>query len=141
LPALFICFSPSATLLLWRMLNRVTSIVLLVALLSANFSRLFVYAGFELNKKYIATQLCENRDKPLLHCDGKCYFMKKVKQAQEKDKSNERETQKSLFQEVFVKSSSSIKFFSQVVSTVFTPYQVLKATPFSGVVFHPPQIA
>jgi hypothetical protein len=123
------------------MLNRVTAMVLLVALLSANFSRLFVYAGFELNKEYIATQLCENKDKPLLHCDGHCYFMKKVKLAQEKEKSNERQTQKSLFQEVFVKSSSSVKFFSKVIATVFTPYQVLKAAPFSGAVFQPPQLA
>jgi hypothetical protein len=123
------------------MLNRVTSIVLLVALLSANFSRLFVYAGFELNKEYIATQLCENKDKPQLHCDGHCYFMKKVKQVQEKEKSNERQTQKSLFQEVFVKSSSSVVFFSQVVDIVFTPYQTLKTTPFSGAVFQPPQLA
>jgi len=123
------------------MLNRVTSIVLLVALLSANFSRLFVYAGFELNKEYIATQLCENRDKPLLHCNGHCYFMKKIKQAQEKDKSNERETQKSLFQEVFVKSSSSIKFFSKVVNIITTPYKMPGATPFPGIVFQPPQLA
>jgi len=123
------------------MLNRVTAIVLLVALLSANFSRLFVYAGFELNKKYIAAQLCENVDKPWLHCNGHCYFMKKVRQVQEKEKSNERQTQKSLFQEVFVKSSNSVKFFSQVLGTVFTPYQILKATPFSGAVFQPPQLA
>ncbi|MGY3211193.1 hypothetical protein [Mucilaginibacter sp. HD30] len=123
------------------MLNRVTSIVLLVALLSANFSRLFVYAGFELNKRYIVTKLCENRDKPLLHCDGKCYFMKKVKQAQEKDKNNERETQKNLFQEVFVKSSNSVKFFSNVVNTISTPYKIIAVTPFPGVVFHPPQLA
>jgi GMP synthase PP-ATPase subunit len=123
------------------MLNRVTSIVLLVALLSANFSRLFVYTGFELNKKYIVTQLCENRNKPLLHCDGHCYFMKKIKQVQEKEKGSERQTQKSLFQEVFVKSSNSIKFFSQVVNTVFTPYQLLKSTPSTGIVFQPPQLA
>lgn len=123
------------------MLNRVTALVLLVALLSANFSRLFVYAGFELNKEYIVTQLCENRDKPQLHCDGHCYFMKKIKQVQEKEKGNERQTQKSLFQEVFVKSSNSIKFFSQVVNTVITPYQLLKSTSFPGAVFQPPQLA
>ena len=123
------------------MLNRLTSIVLLVALLSANFSRLFVYAGFELNKQYIATELCENLDKPWLHCDGHCYFVKKVKQAQEKEKSNERETQKSLFQEVFVASSNSVKFYSQVLSIVSTPYKSPKTTPFTGAVFHPPQLA
>lgn len=123
------------------MLNRVTAIVLLVALLSANFSRLFVYAGFELNKKYIATQLCENRDKPLLHCDGHCYFMKKVKQVQEKEKSNERQTQKSLFQEVFVKSSNSVKFFSQVVNTITTPYKMAGTNSSLFAVFQPPQLA
>ncbi len=123
------------------MLNRVTSIVLLVAMLSANFSRLFVYAGFELNKEYIAAELCENIDKPQLHCNGHCYFEKKIKQLQEKEKSNERQTQKSLFQEVFVASDNSIKFFSQVIITVHTPYKTLSATPFSGAVFQPPRLA
>jgi len=123
------------------MLNRVTSIVLLVALLSANFSRLFVYASFELNKEYIATQLCENKAKPWLHCDGHCYFVKKVKQAQEKEKSDERQTQKSLFQEVFVASSNTIKFYSQAVNIVFAHHKTLKTIPFSGVVFQPPQLA
>ena len=66
------------------MVKRITAIVLLIALLTANYSYFFVYAGFELNKKYIATTLCENRDKPQLHCEGKCYFMKKINQASEK---------------------------------------------------------
>lgn len=123
------------------MLNRLTSFVLIVALLSANFSRLFVFAGFELNKKYIVAELCENLDKPWLHCDGHCYFMKKVKQAQEKEKSDERQTQKSLFQEVFVGSGSSVKFYSQVINIISTPYYAPKATPFPGAVFRPPQVA
>ena len=123
------------------MLTRLTSIVLIVALLSANFSRLFVFAGFKLNKKYIATELCENLDKPWLHCDGHCYFMKKVKQAQEKEKSDERQTQKSLFQEVFVASGSSVKFYSQVINIISTPYKAPTATQFSGAVFRPPQAA
>jgi len=123
------------------MLNRITSIVLLVAVLSANFSRLFVYASFELNKQYIATELCENKDKPWLHCDGHCYFMKKVKQAQEKEKSDERQTQKSLFQEVFVISSNTIKFYPGVVKIIYTPYKEPAITTFSGAVFRPPQLA
>ena len=55
-------------------------------MLSVNFSRFFVFAGFELNKNYIAAKLCENRDKPWLHCNGKCYFVKKLKQDQENDR-------------------------------------------------------
>jgi len=32
------------------------------------------------NYKYIVTELCENRDKPILACNGKCYLEKQVKE-------------------------------------------------------------
>ncbi|WP_419802841.1 hypothetical protein [Mucilaginibacter sp.] len=68
------------------MFKRIIAISLLAVLISSNFSRFFVYAGFELNKKYIAENLCINKARPWLHCNGKCYLMKKVKQAEENEK-------------------------------------------------------
>lgn len=38
--------------------------------------------GFELNREYIAAELCVNRDVPESGCNGHCYLMKKLKQAQ-----------------------------------------------------------
>lgn len=75
-------------------------------MLAGNFSRFFVFAGFELNKKYIAATLCENRDKPWLHCNGKCYFIKKIKLAQENERretarDNLNRLEVSFFQEPF----------------------------------------
>ncbi len=32
------------------------------------------------NYNYIVNELCENRDKPVLACNGKCYLEKQVKQ-------------------------------------------------------------
>lgn len=32
-----------------------------------------------LNYEYIANELCENKDKPLMACNGKCYLEKQVK--------------------------------------------------------------
>lgn len=32
------------------------------------------------NYDYIATELCENRDKPFLECNGKCYLEKQLKE-------------------------------------------------------------
>jgi len=122
------------------MLKRVTSILLLIALLMANFSYFFVYAGFELNKKYIATQLCENRDKPLLHCNGKCYFMKKVKQANDKEKSDERQSQKNLFQEVFFAKSTPPVFHTQLLRVIITPYHSSEQSVSPGSIYHPPQV-
>lgn len=40
---------------------------------------------YNLNKEYIASVLCENRNKPELACNGKCYLNKKLAQSQEKN--------------------------------------------------------
>jgi hypothetical protein len=122
------------------MLKSLTAVVLLVALLTANFTRYFVYAGFELNKKYIAEKLCENRDKPWLNCNGHCYFMKKIKAAEENDKNDARQNQKNLFQEVFFLSSTTVKFHTQLLHTLSTPYSSPLTITFSGAVFRPPQV-
>jgi len=114
--------------------------LLIVAVISGNFSRLFIYAGFELNKKYIATNLCENRDKPWLHCNGKCYFMKKIKQAEEKEKSEENQTQKNHLQENFFENAAAVKFHTHLLQLINTPYKAPIPTQLNKSIFRPPQI-
>jgi hypothetical protein len=123
------------------MLQRLTAYLLIVSLVSANFSRFFIYAGFELNKKYIAATLCENRNKPQMHCNGKCYFMKKVKQAEEKQNTEERQAQKNLFQEAFCNQSTRVKFYSVLLSVTQVPNYRIKLPAQSGNIFQPPRFA
>lgn len=99
------------------MFTRATAFVLIVTILSANFSRLFVYAGFELNQKYIAAELCENINKPWLHCNGHCYFMKKIEQAKENEK-------KQATRDNFEKTS--VSFYNEPVSLHFIEPTLLK---------------
>ena len=120
--------------------NRLIAILLLIAVISGSFSRLFIYAGFELNQKYIAANLCENRDRPWLHCDGKCYFMKKIKQAEQKEKSEEGRTQKNLTQENYCESAVSIKFHTHLLRLIFTPYNSLAPITLNKTIFQPPRI-
>ena len=49
----------------------------------------FVYLDFELRKEYIIKNLCENRFKPQLHCDGKCYLSKQLHKVAEDNARNE----------------------------------------------------
>ena len=42
---------------------------------------LFPFVDYAINKDYIAKNLCENRAKPKLHCNGKCHLMKQLKKA------------------------------------------------------------
>jgi hypothetical protein len=39
---------------------------------------------YNLNKEYIVSTLCENRDKPELACNGKCYLQTKIEQSEQK---------------------------------------------------------
>ncbi len=123
------------------MVKRLTAFVLIFSLLSVSFSRFFIFAGFELNKNYIASKLCENRDKPWMHCNGKCYFAKKIKQAQENEKNEERQSQKNLFQDAFVGQASPLKFQNQLLNIINTPYKPGVLSAFNGTLFRPPQIA
>ena len=43
-------------------------------------------AYYQLNKKMIADKLCINKNKPELHCNGKCYLSKQFKKAEENEK-------------------------------------------------------
>lgn len=123
------------------MLSRFTAILLIVFTLSANFSKLFIFAGFEMNKAVIASTLCENRDKPWMHCNGHCYLLKKIKQAEEKEKSEERQTGKSLFQEGIVTNHFSFKFTPQILSVIKVPEKGINLPPYSALVFQPPKIS
>ena len=48
-------------------------------------ARYCVFLGFSLNSSYITSEICENRSKPEVHCNGKCYLMKKLKQVEENE--------------------------------------------------------
>ncbi|WP_428329958.1 hypothetical protein [Mucilaginibacter sp.] len=122
------------------MLKRFTVLLLIASIVSANFSRLFIYAGFELNRNYIATKLCENRNKPWLHCNGKCYFMKKIKQAEEKERSDERQSQKNLFQEALFTQKPEVGFYSQVLQVIQVPERRITLPKVYLPIFQPPRL-
>lgn len=68
-------------------------------------------AYFKLNREYIAKVLCENRKRPDLHCDGKCYLAKKLKQQQEKqDKETSQKVQNTPVIQLFTPQPYSYNF-------------------------------
>lgn len=42
------------------------------------------------NQKTITTEFCENKDKPVLECNGKCYLKKKIEAPSDSKESNSR---------------------------------------------------
>jgi len=54
------------------------------------------YVSYKLNYHYISTTLCENKAKPALQCNGKCYLKKELKKAMEEESAKKEISQKTL---------------------------------------------
>lgn len=123
------------------MLIKPTAILLLLSLLTVNFSNAFVFAGFEINQKYIAEKLCLNKDKPELHCNGNCYLMKKLKQAQDKEQKQERQAQKTPIQDAIVVSALEFKQYAFAEIHFHIPLSTGMPQSVLNAIFHPPQFS
>lgn len=63
------------------MKNQILGIFFYLLYLLAMVKPLVPIMEYYANYDYIATVLCENRDKPYLECNGKCYLEKQLKKA------------------------------------------------------------
>lgn len=122
------------------MKQKLTAVLLIFVIISSSFSRFFIYAGFEMNRSYIASKLCENRNKPWLHCNGKCYLIKKIKQAEEKQNRAERETQKNLIQEAYCEKNAQVSFYTHLIREIMIPNNPIELPQAQGTIFRPPQL-
>ncbi|MBS1573685.1 MAG: hypothetical protein JST09_00160 [Bacteroidetes bacterium] len=120
-------------------MKKVFAFLLLAAFAVQSFNNTFIVFSFYVNQKKIVATLCENRYRPMLHCDGKCVLAKKIKQEENKDNQNpERKPENK--NEVI----SSKSFFAtiQLTSCESSPKYILyMENEVSGdyiSVFHPP---
>jgi hypothetical protein len=97
------------------------------------------------NYDYITAELCENKDKPLMRCNGKCYLMKELAKAAENekplssDKKHASTETNDLFLE-FAPDYTTVFFQNQsgfILNAVYSnSYSYLNAHSF----FHPPTV-
>ncbi len=62
-------------------LKQVLAISFVLLLFLQPLSKIWIYVSFKINQDYIAKNLCINRDKPAMHCNGKCQLIKKLNEA------------------------------------------------------------
>ncbi len=69
------------------MLKPLTAILFLAAFSVQTFYRLSIVVDYYTNTASFAKN-CENKARPMLHCNGHCQLSKKMKQEENKDKQN-----------------------------------------------------
>jgi hypothetical protein len=118
--------------------KKIIAIILLLSFSAQAFSQIIVRLDFYINQSYIASNLCENRSKPMLHCNGRCFLAKKLRQ-EKKDQQNSERKQQEKSQVI-----SSRSYFTTALYTILSTHSDYPARPCnktadrSFAVFHPP---
>lgn len=121
--------------------RKIIAIFLLLGIVTNSFNQWLLFSSYTVNKEYISTVLCTNKDKPHLHCDGKCFLDIKLKELEQKNK----EEQDNLKRMVETLAPAYANLLPQVFETYLellsTPY--LLQQPHGKVVsiFQPPKTA
>lgn len=96
---------------------------------------------YAVNYQYISTQLCENRDKPELRCNGKCYVKKEILKSSENQNAKESKIQIKSIDVFVVNEISEFKADVSVEKKIENNFRNcfnLMGKPFDEGVFHPP---
>ena len=128
-------------LLLTSGLKYIITILLIVTIAIQTFSKWFLILQYEIQKDYIANNLCVDRAKPSSCCKGKCFLQKKL--------SADEDQQQSLGKSSRLKDSQ-VDFFLHGIAKIDFRLPVLilrhnffyqngKSQEFTPALFQPPQ--
>ena len=121
-------------------MSRILSIAL-IAFYALTLSQSYMpHVDYWMNQDFIASELCENKDKPALKCEGKCHLKKETKNASEDQQEGQEVSVRLMFE-----------FFEPVVGLDFGNFNYIQQMSFpflsaelvegynSGI-FHPPKV-
>lgn len=95
---------------------------------------------FKANQSYIASVLCENKNKPEMHCNGRCHLKKELDRDAQQDKNTN--TGKDKYEVMFIDALQSFSATPPADQLIFISYY--KAPCLDTLVpaiFHPPQLS
>lgn len=117
---------------------RLISIFLISGFLLQAFSKQLIVTGYYVNQNFIASFLCENKNLPEKHCEGKCQLKKEL----QKDESRQQDSSTKVKTIVDVLFSEKAESVVKAINTPFIRlyYHFSTAIPITATiaVFHPP---
>jgi hypothetical protein len=111
----------------------------LLAFITVNYSKVFIWVNYEINKAEITEKYCVNKDKPSMHCCGKCLLKKKLAEEDEKQKSPAMPDIKNDIQLFSSSYSVTLNWNKNLFSVIGSPYNNIYLSGVHSSVFHPPQ--
>jgi hypothetical protein len=94
---------------------------------------------FEMNREYIATVLCINKQQPSKHCNGQCYLKKNLKESETRSNAPLNQVREKIDFQVFVIEKFTFGFATaDRNSQKNTPYLKLSTRGYHHGLFRPP---
>lgn len=125
--------------------RQITLLVLSLSLVVKSFVVPFICLDYELRKDFIIKNYCVNKNRPELHCDGKCFLAKKIKA--QTDKEEQAALQNFIYKLLEINSfegQSTFDFANVVEIKDFSVrnYILSEMTTldFTSSIFHPPAV-
>lgn len=128
-------------------MKKAIAIVICFSLLFQCLAHWGIVAYYQINKQYIARNLCENRNKPQMKCCGKCYLKKQLKKVDGNENTSKDAPNKIEKNEVIAYIIEDIMTLREENSpfpaaTIRTPgLQHLNNVSILFPIFHPPALA
>jgi len=129
-------------------LRQLVSIGLILVLLSKLIYGVVFQVHFYWNQKEITRLECENKDRPEMKCNGKCYLAKQLEKAENELQQKKSEQQKTLKDFKLLESESfisldnfslpTVSFFEITVENQLIFHQSLASQTYLNAIFHPP---
>lgn len=118
--------------------------ILMLLMLAQTFSKWAVVIEYNLNRNYVAKNLCINKVKPKLHCNGKCQMMKKLAEEEKQNSSSNTNSNIKIKIQEQLFSNKMNKLALPVVAFITLSYNeeqpLLKHNAPAASIFHPPAL-
>ena len=108
----------------------------------SSINKLWTIIDFKINQAYIVKELCENRDKPMMNCNGKCYLAKQMKAEEKREKEKLPPLEKEKVEIIYIIDSisttvSNITTFNLEKKLYFYAHE-FSSLRYSDDIFRPP---
>lgn len=115
-------------------------ILLFVSILAQSMNKALIVLNYQINKDYITKNLCENRNKPAMKCNGKCHLRKQLAGDDQNKNSNSRSQEETseviLF---FHHTDLKIHFIKEFITKqIFFSVDEFISLDYIRNIFHPP---
>lgn len=120
-------------------MNRILFILSLTGILMQNFTKVYILLNFQVNRDYIAKNLCVKKNEVNNCCKGKCQLQKQLEKDEKKHSSPNNTVKEKTETELFTQTSLTLglKIYT-LVNTIHTMYLCMVTKDIINSLFHPP---